>query len=157
VDYGLEDWPVFRKIVCSELRDVTKGYSMFTGYETCWEGTPDSPGRVFHVDAWSSISATRKPTTKTCVMTGDFRLRMLIPFKIFDLMELKMLLDALFVQSQQWQSIVQLRKCIIYTNPEDYDSQEPQEGTSSEGSAPKENEVRGCVNHALIPKALVEQ
>jgi hypothetical protein len=67
-------------------------------------------------------------------LTGDFRLCMLIPFKSWDLMELKMLelLDALFVQSQQRQSIVHVRKCIIYTNPEDYDSKEPQEGTSSE-------------------------
>lgn len=74
-------------------------------------------------------------------LTGEFRLRMLILFKSWDLMELKMLelVDALFVQSQQWQSIVRLRKCIIYTNPEDDDSKEPQEGSSSEGSAPEEN------------------
>ena len=67
-------------------------------------------------------------------LVRDFRLRMLIPFKSWDLMELKMLelLDALFVQSQQRQSIVHVRKCIIYTNPKDYDSKEPQEGTSSE-------------------------
>lgn len=72
---------------------------------------------------------------------GDFRLLMLIPFQIWDLMELKMfqLLDALFVQSQQRQSIVHVKKCIIYTNPEDYDSKEPQEGTSSEGTASEEN------------------
>ena len=94
----------------------------------------------FHVAAWSSISATGKPATKTFVM-ADFRLRMLIPIKSWDLMELKILelLDALFVQSQQRQSIVHVRKCIIYVNPEDYDSKEPQEGTSSEGSSPEEN------------------
>ena len=48
-----------------------------------------------HVDAWSSISATRKPATKTFVMgIGDFRLRMLNHFKSWDLMELKMLVDG---------------------------------------------------------------
>jgi hypothetical protein len=56
-------------------------------------------------------------------------------------MEFKMLelLDALFVQSQQRQSIVRLKKCKIYTNPEDYDSKEPQEGASLEGSTHGEN------------------
>jgi uncharacterized protein (UPF0305 family) len=95
----------------------------------------------FHVATWSSISATRKPATKTFVMVVILGLRMLIPFQIWDLMELKMfqLLDALFVQGQQRQSIVHVKKCIIYTNPQDYDSKEPQEGTSSEGTASEEN------------------
>ena len=37
-------------------------------------------------------------------LTGDFMLRMLIPIKSWDIMELIMLelVDALFVQSQQW-------------------------------------------------------
>ena len=68
-------------------------------------------------------------------------MRMLIPFKSWDLMGLNILelMDALFVQSQQRENIVHLRKCIMYTNPEDYDSKEPQEGISSEVSAPEEN------------------
>lgn len=95
----------------------------------------------FHVEFYISSEETRNQNIRDGGLTGDFRLRMLIPFKSWDLMELKMLelLDALFVQSQQRQSIVRLRKCIIYTNPEDYDSKEPQEGSSSEGSAPEEN------------------
>ena len=153
MNYGLEDWPVFRKVVCPELRVITKGYSVFTGYETRWEGTPDSSGRVFYsvkiqrknglpcgcVELYISNEETRNQNICDGGLTGDFMLRMLIPFKSWDLMELKMLelLDALFVQSQQRQSIVQLRKYIMYTNPED--SKEPQEGTSSEGSAPEEN------------------
>jgi hypothetical protein len=124
---------------------------VFTGYETHWEGTPDSSGRVFHrvkiqrknglpcgcVEFYISNEETRKQN----ILGGDFTLRMLIPFKSWDLMELEMLdlLDALFVQSQQRQSIVHVRKCIIYANPEDYDSKGPQEGSSSEGSSPKEN------------------
>ena len=48
VDYGLADWTFFRKVVCPELKLITKGYSLFTGYETRWEGTPDSSGRIFH-------------------------------------------------------------------------------------------------------------
>ena len=48
VDYRLEDWPFFRKVVGPEQRVITKGYNMFTGYETRWEGTPDSSGRIFH-------------------------------------------------------------------------------------------------------------
>ena len=151
VDYGLEDWTVFRKVVCPELRHITKGYSLFTGYETRWEGTPDSSGRVFHrvkiqrknglpcgcVEFYISNEEIRNQN----IHYGDFSLHMLIPFKSLDLMELKMLelLDALFVQSQQRQSIVRLKKCIIYTNPEDYDSKQPQEGTSSEWAVPEEN------------------
>jgi hypothetical protein len=34
VDYGVEDWMVFRQVLCPELRLITKGYSLFTGYET---------------------------------------------------------------------------------------------------------------------------
>lgn len=29
VDYGLEDWTVFRKVVCPKLSLITKGYSLF--------------------------------------------------------------------------------------------------------------------------------
>jgi hypothetical protein len=47
-DYRLEDWHVFRKVVCPKLRVITKGYSLFTGYEAHWEGAPDSSGRIFH-------------------------------------------------------------------------------------------------------------
>jgi hypothetical protein len=42
VDYWLEDWSVFRKVVF-----ITKGYCVFTGYETHWKGTPDMR-KVFH-------------------------------------------------------------------------------------------------------------
>ena len=145
VDYGLEDWMVFRKVVCPELRLVTKGYSLFTGYETRCEGTPDSSGRIFHrvkiqrknglpcgyVEFYISNEETRNQNIHGGGLTWDFRLGMLIPFKSCDLMELEMLelLDALFVQSQQRQSIVPVRKCIIYANPEDYDSKEPQDTT----------------------------
>ena len=48
VDYRLEDWHVFLKVVCPELRVITKGYSFFMGYEAHWEGAPDSSGRMFH-------------------------------------------------------------------------------------------------------------
>ena len=47
VDYRLEDWQVFLKVVCPELRVITKGYSVFTGYETRCEGAPDSSRRIF--------------------------------------------------------------------------------------------------------------
>jgi hypothetical protein len=84
---------------------------------------------------------------------------MLIPIKSWPLMELQMLelLDALFVQSQKRQSIVRIKKCIIYTNPEDYDSKQPQEGTTSGEAAPKESEVSGVVNPAQIPRGLVQE
>lgn len=105
VDYGVEDWAVFRKVLCPELRVITKGYSLFTGYETRWEGTPDSSGRVFHrvkiqrknglpcgcVEFYISNEETRNQNIRDGGLTGDFRLRMLIPFKSWDLMELKML------------------------------------------------------------------
>jgi hypothetical protein len=128
---------------------------LFTGYETRWEGTPDSSGRVFHrvkiqrknglpcgcVEFYISNEETLNQNIRDGGLTGDFRLCMLIPFKSWDLMELKMLelLDTLFVHSQQRQSIVRIMKCIICSNPKDYDLKEPQEGTSSEGSSPEEN------------------
>lgn len=155
VAYGVEDWTVFRQVLCPELSRLTKGYSVFTGYETRWEGTPDPSGRVFHrvkiqrknglpcgcVEFYISTEEIRKQNIRDGGLVGDFRLRMLIPFKSWPLLELKMLdvLDALFVQSQQRQSIVRLKKCIIYTNPEDYDAKQPQEGTSSEWAVPEEN------------------
>ena len=88
------------------------------------------------VEFYISNKETRNQNIRDGGLTGDF-----IPFKSWDLMELKMLelLDALFVQSQQRQRIVHVRKCIIYENPEDYDSKEHQEGTSSEGSSTEEN------------------
>jgi hypothetical protein len=33
LEYGVEDWSVFRKVVCPELSLITKGYSVFTGHE----------------------------------------------------------------------------------------------------------------------------
>jgi hypothetical protein len=54
------------------------------------------------VEFYISNEETRNQNICDGGLTGDFRLRMLIPFKSWDLMELKMLelLDALFVQSQ---------------------------------------------------------
>lgn len=110
VDYRLEDWHVFRKLVCPELGVITKGYSLFmgylpNGYETRWEGAPDSSGRIFNrvkiqrknglpcgcVEFYISTEKIRNKNNSDRGMTGDFRLRMLIPFKSWDIMELKML------------------------------------------------------------------
>ena len=148
LEYGVEDWSVFRKVVCPELSLITKGYSVFTGHETRWEGTPDSSGQIFHrvkiqrkngrpcgsVEFYIGTEAIRNHKLRGGGLTGDTRLRLLIPFKSWDVLELKMLqpLDALFVQSQQRQSLVHLKKCIIYTNRKDYDAKEPQEDTASE-------------------------
>jgi hypothetical protein len=133
VDYRLEVGMCFRKVVCPVLRDITKGYSLFTGYETHWEGAPDPSGRIFHrvkiqrkngllcgcVEIYISNEETHNDNISEGGLTGDFTLHMLIPFKSWDIMELKMLelVDDLFVQSQQRQSIVQLRKRMICTNP----------------------------------------
>ena len=94
MDYRLEDWQMFRKVVCPELRVITKGYSLFTGYETHWEGAPDSSRRIFHrvkiqrknglscggVEFCISNEKIRNGNNRDGGLTGDFRLRMLIPF-----------------------------------------------------------------------------
>ena len=173
VTYDVEDWTVFRQVLCPELSRITKGYSLFTGYETRWEGTPDTSGRVFHrvklqringrpcgcVEFYVSTAEIRNQNIRAGGSDGDFRLRMLIPLKSWPLMELQMLelLDSLFVQSQKRQSIVRIKKCIIYTNPEDYDSKQPQEDTTSGEAAPKESEVSCVVNPAQIPRGLVQE
>jgi hypothetical protein len=95
VDYGVEDWMVFRQVLCPELRRITKGYSLFTGYETRWEGTPDSSGIVFHrvklqrknglpcgcVEFYISTEEIRNQNIRDGGLVSDFRLCMLIPFK----------------------------------------------------------------------------